>query len=56
MDFEFSARSGQLQQDLLAFMDSHVYPAEKVYESQLAASGDPHSQPPVMEELKAGAP
>jgi acyl-CoA dehydrogenase len=55
MDFEFSARSAQLQQDLLAFMDSHVYPAEARYESQLAASGDPHSQPPVMEELKAEA-
>ena len=55
MDFEFSARSAQLQQELLAFMDSHVYPAEELYESQLAASGDPHSQPPVMEELKAEA-
>lgn len=55
MDFEFSARSAQLQQALLAFMDSHVYPAEELYESQLAASGDPHSQPPVMEELKAEA-
>ena len=55
MDFEFSARSAQLQHDLLAFMDSHVYPAEELYESQLAASGDPHSQPPVMEELKAEA-
>ncbi len=46
MDFEFSARSAQLQQELLAFMDSYVYPAEELYESQLAASGDPHSQPP----------
>src|ERR1700728_2316411 len=55
MDFEFSARSAQLQAELLAFMDSHVYPAEELYESQLAASGDPHSQPPVMEELKAAA-
>jgi acyl-CoA dehydrogenase len=55
MDFEFSARSAQLQAELLAFMDSHVYPAEELYQSQLAASGDPHSQPPVMEELKAAA-
>ena len=39
MDFEFSARSAKLQQELLAFMDSHVYPAEELYESQLAASG-----------------
>ena len=55
MDFEFSPRSAQLQEELLAFMDSDVYPAEELYESQLAASGDPHSQPPVMEELKAAA-
>jgi alkylation response protein AidB-like acyl-CoA dehydrogenase len=37
MDFEFAARSAQLQQELLAFMDSHVYPAEDLCESQLAA-------------------
>jgi acyl-CoA dehydrogenase len=55
MDFEFSARSRQLQDEVAAFLDSHVYPAESVYASQLAASGDPHSQPPVMEELKAAA-
>jgi acyl-CoA dehydrogenase len=55
MDFEFSARSRQLQDEVAAFLDSHVYPAESVYASQLAASGDPHSQPPVMEELNAAA-
>src|ERR1700727_2329842 len=55
MDFEFSARSAKLQAELLAYRDSHVSPAEELYESQLAASGDPHSQPPVMEELKAAA-
>jgi acyl-CoA dehydrogenase len=32
-----------------------VYPAEPVYEQQLADSGDPHHQPAVMEELKAAA-
>src|ERR1700722_4961304 len=55
MDFEFSARSAQLQAELLAFMDSHVYPANELYENQLAASGAPHSQPPEMEEVKGGA-
>jgi acyl-CoA dehydrogenase len=33
-------------------MDEHVYPAEAVYERQLADSGDPHHQPAAMEELK----
>jgi acyl-CoA dehydrogenase len=55
MDFEFSDRCNELRDRLLAFMDEYVYPAEAVYEEQLTASGDPHSHPPVMEELKARA-
>ncbi|HTP21746.1 MAG TPA: acyl-CoA dehydrogenase family protein [Solirubrobacteraceae bacterium] len=55
MDFEFSDRCNELRDRLLAFMDEHVYPAEPVYHEQLVASGDPHSHPPVMEELKARA-
>ncbi|QSE79041.1 acyl-CoA dehydrogenase family protein [Rhodococcus koreensis] len=53
--FDISARAQQLQVDLLEFMDSHVYPAEAVYEEQMRESGDPHFQPPVLEELKAEA-
>jgi acyl-CoA dehydrogenase len=55
MDFDFSDRCKELRERLLAFMDEHVYPAEAVYEEQLRASGDPHSQPAVMEELKTRA-
>jgi len=55
MDFEFSDRCAELRERLLAFMDEHVYPAEPVYHEQLVASGDPHSHPPVMEELKERA-
>jgi acyl-CoA dehydrogenase len=55
MDFQFSDRCEQLRKQLLAFMDEHVYPAERVYHEQLAASGDPHFQPPIMEELKEEA-
>src|SRR5262245_2631766 len=36
-------------------MDERVLPAEAVYEEQLRASGDPHHQPAVMEELKREA-
>ncbi|ABG94147.1 MULTISPECIES: acyl-CoA dehydrogenase family protein [Rhodococcus] len=53
--FDLSDRAQQLQTDLLEFMDSHVYPAEAVYEEQMRESGDPHFQPPVLEELKAEA-
>jgi len=55
MDFELSDRCQQLRERLLAFMDEHVYPAETVYREQLLTSGDPHSHPPVMEELKTEA-
>jgi len=55
MEFSLSARCQELQALLTQFMDDHVYPAEAVYGQQLAESGDPHSHPPVMEELKAEA-
>ncbi len=55
MDFELGDRCNELRERLLAFMDDHVYPAEPVYHEQLVSSGDPHSHPPVMEELKARA-
>ncbi|HEY8304511.1 MAG TPA: acyl-CoA dehydrogenase family protein [Solirubrobacteraceae bacterium] len=55
MDFQPSELCIEFQERLRAFMDEHVYPAEPVYESQLAESGDPHHQPQIMEELKARA-
>ena len=55
MDFGFSDRCNELRERLLAFMDEYVYPAEAVYHEQLVASGDPHSHPAVMEELKERA-
>ena len=55
MDFALSPRAETLRQELLDFMDSHVYPAEPVYHEQIAASGNPHHHPPIMEELKAEA-
>jgi len=53
--FDISERAQQLQKELLDFMESHVYPAEAVYEAQMRDSGDPHYQPPILEELKAEA-
>ncbi|MDQ6606895.1 MAG: acyl-CoA dehydrogenase family protein [Actinomycetota bacterium] len=55
MEFELTDRCRELRERLLAFMDDRVYPAESVYHEQIAASGNPHSQPPVMEELKDAA-
>ena len=55
MDFEHSEESRHLQDELFAFMDERVYPAEPVYYEQVLAQDDPHVLPPVMEELKAEA-
>jgi len=55
MDFAFDAKTEELRGKLLEFMDSHIYPAEPVFEQQLAEAADPWAQAPVVEELKAEA-
>jgi acyl-CoA dehydrogenase len=55
MDFALSPTAEQLQETLLGFMDSHVYPNEAVARRQIVESEDPHTHPPVMAELKAEA-
>ncbi len=54
MNFDFSERVEELRIKLMAFMDEHVYPSEKVYLEQLEA-GDRWSTPPVMDALKEKA-
>ena len=55
MDFEPSDRCKDFSERLTTFMDERVYPAEPVFEAQLAELGDPHGHAPVLEELKAEA-
>lgn len=55
MDFEYSPRTAALLDKLHAFMDEHVYPAEAVYDAQLAVSDNFHEQPAIMRELQATA-
>jgi acyl-CoA dehydrogenase len=55
MDFAFDEKTEELRGKLLEFMDSHIYPAEPVFEQQLAERDDPWASPPVVEELKAEA-
>ena len=55
MDFAFDEKTEELRGKLLEFMDSHIYPAEPVFEQQLAERDDPWAIPPVMDELKAEA-
>ncbi len=55
MNFEHSPRVAELLDRLTDFMDSCVYPAESTYADQMAASGDPHHHPQILEDLKTEA-
>ena len=58
MDFAYDARTEELRERLLSFMDSHVYPAEKVFTEQVAedaAAGRPWERPAIIDELKEEA-
>ncbi|WP_040795984.1 acyl-CoA dehydrogenase family protein [Nocardia higoensis] len=55
MDFSYSARTDELLDKLELFMDTYVYPAEKVYDEQIAAASNRHDLPPIMRELQAEA-
>ncbi|NIB43087.1 acyl-CoA dehydrogenase [Pseudomaricurvus alkylphenolicus] len=53
--FEFSDKSKQLQTQLLAFMDEHIYPNEHNYAQQLADAENRFAPLPLMDELKQKA-
>ncbi|MET8799882.1 acyl-CoA dehydrogenase family protein [Nocardia sp. NPDC004568] len=53
--FTSTERAREYRRALLAFMDERVYPAEPVYAEQMAAAGDPHHHPRILEDLKAEA-
>lgn len=55
MNLEPSQRGRDLQERLREFLDTHVAPAESVYEEQMVALGDPHGHPRIVEDLKAEA-
>jgi hypothetical protein len=52
MDFAYSPKVQQLRERLTAFMEEHVYPAESVFEQQVA-EGDRWQPTAIMETLKA---
>lgn len=51
MDFAYSPRVQQLRERVSAFMETHVYPAEAVFERQVA-EGDRWQPTAIMEQLK----
>ncbi len=55
MDFELTDKAKQVQEQLLRFMDEHVYPNERLHAEQVEASGDPHHEPAILKELRGKA-
>ena len=57
MDFAFDARTQELRESLLDFMDTHVHPNEQVFADQLAGLDDrwAWSTAPVLQELRTEA-
>ncbi len=53
MNFDYTPKVKELQKRVSAFMDAHVYPAEKVFRDQLGAQKTRWQAPAVMEDLKA---
>ena len=55
MDFEFSDKTKKLIERVTHFMETHVYPNEKLYDQQVEDSGDKHHHPQILEDMKAKA-
>ena len=55
MDFSFDERTAELHEKLTDFMAEHIYPAEPIFEEQVARLDNPWTRPPIMEELKRKA-
>jgi acyl-CoA dehydrogenase len=55
MDFALSAKAETLRSELESFMDDCVYPNEALHHRQIAESGNPHTHPAVLDELKVEA-
>lgn len=58
MDFQYSPKVKELQARLIAFMDEHIYPNEKVFFGEIAANrqaGDAWIPTKIVEQLKAKA-
>ncbi|MFQ6392799.1 acyl-CoA dehydrogenase family protein [Nocardia sp. KC 131] len=55
MDFSYSPRTQDLLGKLESFMDEYVYPAERVFDAQIAANDNPHEQPQVMRDMQVKA-
>lgn len=54
MDFTLSPKVEELRRRVIAFMEAHVYPAEKTHKEQVRSSDDPHKDSPILLDQKEG--
>ncbi|MFV1990290.1 MAG: acyl-CoA dehydrogenase family protein, partial [Acidimicrobiales bacterium] len=52
MDLRQSPEGEKLLSEVATFIESYIEPNQRTFAEQMAASGDPHFHPPVLEELK----
>lgn len=55
MDFAYSDKVKGLLKQLNDFMEQYIYPNERTYQEQITASGDPHHDAEIVDELKEKA-
>lgn len=55
MDFAYTDKVNALRNQLTEFMERYVYPNEKTYHEQIAASGNIHHHAEIVDELKEKA-
>jgi acyl-CoA dehydrogenase len=55
MEFAYSEKVNTLRQQVSDFMERYVYPNQKTYHDQIAASGNPHHHAEILDELKPKA-
>ncbi|HLJ35876.1 MAG TPA: acyl-CoA dehydrogenase family protein [Ktedonobacteraceae bacterium] len=55
MDFAYTEKVNALRGRISDFMDRYIYPNEQTYRDQIIASGNPHHDPEILDELKAKA-
>ena len=53
--YELTGKALELQQQLTAFMDEHIYPNEHIFHEQIATASNRWAPPPILETLKAKA-
>jgi acyl-CoA dehydrogenase len=54
MPYEYTAEGRQKLEEVVAFLDDHIYPNEEEYAAEREEVG-PHGYPPIMDKLKAAA-